>query len=207
MAHVRKKQYQAPITSYFSSGNGERLQSSRSPLSPPLDAATQASLLSVGMRVRKSVPEGYKTHKTLDMDGFPFPTPASSTAPPRTSYNPAPSRELTPFCGLHKIGGLSSQPPSSAPAIVGAGYATESFMSPTSSTIPPTKKRTFEEEIENDMDAFFDGVNQMDSAPRPRAIARPKTSLRRAASDHVRIAVDGEDFDEAPFLVMDVDAE
>ncbi|KAK5685329.1 hypothetical protein LTS10_003407 [Elasticomyces elasticus] len=193
MAHVRKKQYQAPITSYFSSGTGERLQSSRSPLSPQLDDATQASLLSVGMRVRKSVPEGYKTHKTLDMDGFPFPSPASSTAPPRTSYNPAPSRELTPFCGLHKIGGLSSQPPSSAPAFVGAGCATEkydlpglstsqstfsstqnSFMSPTSSTIPPTKKRTFEEEIENDMDAFFDGVDQMDSAPRPRAIARPR---------------------------------
>ncbi|KAF2461760.1 ribonucleotide reductase inhibitor-domain-containing protein [Lineolata rhizophorae] len=42
---------------------------------PALPAAVQSSLLNVGMRVRKSVPEGYKTHKTLGLAGAVVSTP------------------------------------------------------------------------------------------------------------------------------------
>ncbi|TKA63902.1 hypothetical protein B0A55_10943 [Friedmanniomyces simplex] len=234
--HIRKRQYQPSITSYFN-GHTEPSQTSRSPLSPPLDYATQVSLLSVGMRVRKSVPEGYKTHKTLGVDGFPFPSTApatTSSTPSRQSRNSttASSRELTPFCGLHKIGGLACPPQShghssSAPAAVGmeevgdvfdvpgltASHQTisstqGSFTSLASSNGAPSKKRTFEEEIEGDMDAFFDEVDAMDTTMAGRVIARPKASFRRAATDEKMPAVDGEDFEDedAAFLApMDVD--
>ncbi|CAK7273080.1 hypothetical protein SEPCBS57363_005472 [Sporothrix epigloea] len=91
---------------------------SSSPLLPP---SVQANLLAVGMRVRKSVPEGYKTK---GMDGpSARPTAATGTAykPSYSSCNvahPTPAlsqstsatqRELTPFCGLHKVGGLGVQ--------------------------------------------------------------------------------------------------
>jgi hypothetical protein len=68
------------------------------------------------MRIRKAVPEGYKTHKThladisnsrhdfADADaGFlQRLDDGDDAAAPR-------SRELTPFCGLHKVGGLAVQ--------------------------------------------------------------------------------------------------
>ena len=56
------------------------------------------------MRIRKSVPEGYKT--------VPNPT---STTPQSLPHSPLPlyqkAQELSPFCGLHKIGNLSSRSP------------------------------------------------------------------------------------------------
>ena len=59
------------------------------------------------MRIRKSVPEGYKT------------TPKPDSTPSQTlPYCPLPlyskPQELSPYCGLHKIGNLSSQPPAVA---------------------------------------------------------------------------------------------
>lgn len=225
--HVRKRQYQPSISSYFPA-DGTRSQPTRSPLSPPLPAETQASLLSVGMRVRKSVPEGYKTHKTIGTDGFPF--PSTAPAAPRTQQSPSyasqPTRELTPFCGLHKTGGWASQPQqgyipaSSAPAAVETDSMPSmtmsqqtmpstqgSFTSLSSSRAGESKKRTFEEEIEEDMDAFFDEVEDEKMGAGRRPIAKPKVGLRRAATDGVLVAgvADG-DFDEAAFLApMDVD--
>lgn len=70
------------------------------------------------MRVRKAIPEGYKTHDTYG--GFQLWTDdRSSVAVPHT--NPAAStaafnnamRELEPFCGINKVGGLAFQPASS----------------------------------------------------------------------------------------------
>ena len=59
--HTRKRQYQSPIHSFFqrnastNGGSGSNSPThSRSPLSPPLPADTQSSLLSVGMRVRRA---------------------------------------------------------------------------------------------------------------------------------------------------------
>lgn len=71
----------------------------------------QANLLSVGMRVRKSVPEGYKTGSYSAFTLFQDPPPvevARKMAGERRVARPR-ARELTPFCGLNKVGGLAQQ--------------------------------------------------------------------------------------------------
>ncbi|KAL1884231.1 hypothetical protein VTK73DRAFT_5367 [Phialemonium thermophilum] len=136
---------QRHITSYFKNVTGAQTFSNnpsdttdRAPLLPP---SVQANLLSVGMRVRKSVPEGYKTggpygslpfcieadgtaHSTIPSPGAPFssarmPTP---TSPPQSS-----SRELLPFCGIHRVGGLAVQPESIGGAFPSALVRTDIF--------------------------------------------------------------------------------
>src|SRR5271170_1264809 len=74
--HTAKRPYQPPITHFLApdrgsmaSATGPRLYHhhhahSQDKHAAALDADTQASLLNVGMRIRKAVPEGYKTHKT-----------------------------------------------------------------------------------------------------------------------------------------------
>lgn len=120
---------QRQITSFFerkttsSSDNSPPTDYTSGTLSPPLPGSVQANLLSVGMRVRKSVPEGYKTgHKfggfSLWADSAAPPTqsspsdgssqlPASSRLEVSATSSP---RELLPFCGINKIGGLATQP-------------------------------------------------------------------------------------------------
>lgn len=109
---------QRQITSFFSSrfaGDGSSCSEeatagcshhSRQPLLP---ANVQANLLSVGMRIRKSVPEGYKTNGPsafkLWTDNTPLPARATHNAPLRAT-----ARELLPFCGINKVGGLDTQP-------------------------------------------------------------------------------------------------
>ncbi|KAF2241161.1 hypothetical protein BU26DRAFT_182256 [Trematosphaeria pertusa] len=108
----------------------QQQQQQRDSLVPSVPGSVQADLLSVGMRVRKSVPEGYKTHKTASLPSIQTTLSAStmhkppsasaashhhddhSVKPPR---DPVPEplqhqRELLPFCGLHKIGGYAEQP-------------------------------------------------------------------------------------------------
>ena len=183
--NTRKRQYQPSINSYFQR-NGSKiaelgsLPNQISPMSPPLPAETQSSLLTVGMRVRKSVPEGYKTHKTMPTEEFPFPSTAlANAAVLRPAYTTTNSRELAPFCGLHKIGGLYSQgsldaPPSSAPPTFPTVRDSGSSMpglSMSQNTVPSTQgsimsnaapelsnKRSYEEDIEQDLDAYFDEV-------------------------------------------------
>ncbi|KAH7037618.1 ribonucleotide reductase inhibitor-domain-containing protein [Microdochium trichocladiopsis] len=99
--------------------------------SPALPASVQSNLISVGMRVRKSVPEGYKTgtysafslwddanttasssfstKKQNDFTGDY--TAASSPERNRSRANAfSTPRELMPFCGIHRVGGLDVQP-------------------------------------------------------------------------------------------------
>lgn len=116
---------QRQITSFFSTSEAlddsstsacaEASLSSR----PVLPADTQSHLLNVGMRVRKSVPEGYKTgtysafslwsdNDATKMKGVATPPPALV----RASSSATSQRELLPFCGINKVGGLSSQPES-----------------------------------------------------------------------------------------------
>jgi hypothetical protein len=61
------------------------------------------------MRIRKAVPEGYKTHKTA-LFNDPTPAKAAITSPTSFYGYSRPAGELMPFCGLHRIGGLSVQP-------------------------------------------------------------------------------------------------
>lgn len=232
--NTRKRQFQPSIDSFFQrngstsagSGSPSRLTS---PLSPPIPADTQSSLLSVGMRVRKSVPEGYKTHKTMPTPEFPFPStaPAAEAAPARPNYNTSNSRELAPFCGLHKVGGWSAQdsftaPPSSAPAAFphpndiessvpalsasqSTLQSTQSSMMSTTSSNKPANKRSYDDEVEQDMDAYFDEVEAQEQMPPigSRPIAKLKRSPRKAAmgttSVNYQSAIEG-DFEDAPFL-------
>ncbi|KAF1819877.1 uncharacterized protein K489DRAFT_373103 [Dissoconium aciculare CBS 342.82] len=220
--HTRKKQFQTPITSFFprESADDVRRTLHTPSLAPALPAATQAGLISVGMRVRKSVPEGYKTHKTIGQA-------ASSSMPPsaikiRSEPTVTGSQELMPFCGLHKIGGLGMQqmPASSAPAAVMDTYELDFEHMPDLSgsqiTLsssqesfgpveePSNRKRTYEDEVEDGMDALFEDMHapdiihhQMPGVSRP--IAKPRNLRKTAISDQPAVINPG-DFDEAPFL-------
>ena len=126
--HQAKRQYQPPITHFLAPAaqqsdrsHHHRAQYSRDK-GPTLDASTQASLLNVGMRIRKAVPEGYKTHKTAASSTEPRRPAVVSAVPYFASGGGAGiggggggggsssgPRGLVPFCGLHKIGGLRPQ--------------------------------------------------------------------------------------------------
>ncbi|KAF2430951.1 hypothetical protein EJ08DRAFT_733712 [Tothia fuscella] len=137
--HRHKRPFQPPITSFFSRGDrdvtpyGQRhipSSSSAPPLQGPvLSNAVQASLLSVGMRIRKAVPEGYKTHKTLGYnDGSTSVRGAAAVGGVLGEnvnanvsggggggygfgygFGYGRQGELMPYCGLHKVGGLGVQ--------------------------------------------------------------------------------------------------
>ncbi|KAI7365626.1 hypothetical protein KC354_g4749 [Hortaea werneckii] len=270
--HIRKRPFQPSITSYFDQRAGpssssvssttsrrstpENAWDAYSPpiLSPPVPEETQASLLSVGMRVRKSVPEGYKTHKTLG-DGMGrgeggfggrelgSKVPASS-APAKVGRRGAAGgagtaaragRELMPFCGLHKVGGLGvsssfrgaqedeedeeeedvpgltwSQETvgSSQGSLVGSGFGMGAGYAGLQTE---SKKRTYDEEMEEEMDAYFEGgageaaeMGQVGVAG--RKIAKPRGAVGKKGGN-VSGGAEG-DFEEASFLApMEVDEE
>lgn len=91
-------------------------------LAPHVPGPVQSDLIQVGMRVRKSVPEGYKTHAnkmmalpsiqtamgTSNTTTITLTPPCAGPVPPEVVHQ----RELLPFCGLHKIGGFAEQPTS-----------------------------------------------------------------------------------------------
>ncbi|KAI0400940.1 hypothetical protein F4802DRAFT_583069 [Xylaria palmicola] len=119
---------QRQITSFFTSATGtpgssppdtspiSQTPSTQQPSSTPaLPASVQANLLSVGMRIRKSVPEGYKTKGynafALWDERDTSPATAAMGEGQRSRANAFSSpRELLPFCGIHKVGGLDTQP-------------------------------------------------------------------------------------------------
>lgn len=132
---------QRQITSFFtpgpiSSSGFEQLPAVA--LRPALPADTESNLLTVGMRVRKSVPEGYKTGSsysafTLFNDNddddavaaaaakhrhHPHQPTTVATQPPRSSYSAATHRELLPFCAIHAVGGLLPAHPPPLPTII-----------------------------------------------------------------------------------------
>ncbi|KUJ13780.1 uncharacterized protein LY89DRAFT_687143 [Mollisia scopiformis] len=114
MTHQAKRPYtgsQPSITSYFSASSSPNI-SSPSPYdgrSPPLPPNVQSNLLSVGMRVRKSVPEGYKTGSSYSAFQL-FSDASAPTAVEKPKTRPrAGARELTPFCGILKVGGMAQQ--------------------------------------------------------------------------------------------------
>lgn len=128
---------QRQITSFFSasttantpsSNNGYINQISQSSSSttqrpdnsPNIPASVQANLLSVGMRVRKSVPEGYKTGSYSafalwdESDAEPITVTMGEGQRSRANAFSSP-RELLPFCGIHRVGGLGTQPDDQRP--------------------------------------------------------------------------------------------
>jgi hypothetical protein len=118
---------QRQITSFFSRDDGSFSASSNAVELgvSTIPAHVQANLLSVGMRVRKSVPEGYKTGSALDTfqlwsekshSDTLFNKYAADRRDRLAADMPVEPRELLPFCGLHKVGGMATQPESGSSA-------------------------------------------------------------------------------------------
>ncbi|KAH0145307.1 hypothetical protein KCU67_g12688, partial [Aureobasidium melanogenum] len=199
MTHVRKRQFQpsnqSSIKSFFSPVGAGSPSSSADideyarPLKPTVPDHVQSLLINVGMRVRKSVPEGYKTHKSLPVPTISYMHPASISA---NSGNELPASsapelytkpsELTPFCGLHKIGGFSSQPTSSAPSL---SYTQSTMASSVDMPQTPktnTRKRSYADDMEAELDSFFDDeAEQNDSMLDDTASAKPKYPLSHSS--------------------------
>ncbi|KAG9233498.1 ribonucleotide reductase inhibitor-domain-containing protein [Amylocarpus encephaloides] len=120
--HQAKRPYhgsQPPITTYLfaqspSSPSQYSISHDQQPIPQhQLPPAVQSNLLSVGMRVRKSVPEGYKTGTASSAFALCSDPPVAATRAESQAISPRTTRprarELTPFCGILKVGGLAQQ--------------------------------------------------------------------------------------------------
>lgn len=158
-------------------GRGTKFESS-SQLNPTLPALVQSNLLNVGMRIRKAVPEGYKTGSgcggftlfsdTKAVSKTTMSRPGQVQKRNYTGSNEAnTSKELTPFCGIMKVGGMAVQTHSSwaeedeiedvpteddIPFLSSQGstISTSSVSSMSSLTGPGMKRRFSEEDIEEE---------------------------------------------------------
>lgn len=132
------------------------------PRSPPLPPSVQSNLLSVGMRVRKSVPEGYKTGSYSAFTLFSDPTPVHEVPVQqqprirRPALRPS-ARELAPFCGIMKVGGLAQQQRS-----------WEAYEDETDSAIM---------EDEDDVPALSQGSTNSDSSVASRGVGKRRFDL------------------------------
>ncbi|KAF2816049.1 uncharacterized protein BDZ99DRAFT_127616 [Mytilinidion resinicola] len=108
-SHRSKRPYQPSITAFFArpDQSDSSIPHITTTPAPALPSSVQASLLNVGMRVRKSVPEGYKNKQRELDNGDAYSVKPVQQLPTETYSHP---RELLPFCGLHKIGGFAEQP-------------------------------------------------------------------------------------------------
>ncbi|KAJ5192115.1 hypothetical protein N7449_008257 [Penicillium cf. viridicatum] len=109
----KRRRFQPPITTFFTSAS-EPVSSDTPAVShhhhyaaetfsahPVVPAKVQSSLLSVGMRVRKSVADGYRTHMSKTAEKAPLPAPVAQT-PRAQPYHGSRSSELPPFSGAGK---------------------------------------------------------------------------------------------------------
>lgn len=215
---------QRQITSFFQARSDSPSNDNEPLRSPRLPANVESNLLSVGMRIRKSVPEGYKTVGPsafkLWTDNTPLPTgpkaaPASS-APAKTSR--LVSRELMPFCGINSVGGLASQSDVRHDAdddVPGLDEMPELIMSQESTdstnSTANVRKRFISDEVEDPVQVWMEdsaadvgltstgmGNARVMAVPKSRVHAKAVTE----AVDQENMAVDG-DFEEAGFLVYD----
>ncbi|KAK0671226.1 ribonucleotide reductase inhibitor-domain-containing protein [Cercophora samala] len=227
---------QRQITSFFSPSSGSptpattAIQPIKTPLNGPvLPGAVQTNLLNVGMRVRKSVQEGYKTGAQYSaFKLWEDNTPVATTPNPTTAVNAGGMRELLPFSGIHKVGGLGIQPANG----VDQGATTDDFemagsqesifsnSSVTSGTEATervnvnAKKRFFVgEEEEQEQEGVVLSWQDMEVSPRSfgpagfenRKWAMPKGKKNRefvAEQENAAggVTVNGNDFEEASFL-------
>ncbi|KAL4723442.1 hypothetical protein ACLX1H_009939 [Fusarium chlamydosporum] len=185
---------QRQITSFFSAKLSEEsvVSVTEKPLQPVLPSNVQANLLSVGMRVRKSVPEGYKTAGTNN-------APVNTTNITARAPSKGASRELLPFCGINRVGGLDTQPDferdDEVPDIDAIPELTMSQESAESHD--GSRKRIFDEEEDQLVE---DRVMDVQSNSRVMAIpvSRKGAGLRGFVPENRN---SGSDFEEADFLV------
>ncbi|KOS39419.1 hypothetical protein ACN38_g9760 [Penicillium nordicum] len=109
----KRRRFQPPITTFFTSAS-EPVSSDTPTVShhhhyaaetfsahPVVPAKVQSSLLSVGMRVRKSVADGYRTHMSNAEQKAPLHVPVAQTPSAQPYHGSRPS-ELPPFSGAGK---------------------------------------------------------------------------------------------------------
>ncbi|TAQ88577.1 hypothetical protein B7494_g3104 [Chlorociboria aeruginascens] len=210
--HQAKRPYngsQSQITNYFSPST-----STTPPpyprcghiAPPPLPAAVQSNLLSVGMRVRKSVPEGYKTGSysafTLFADSS-APSSFSSTSntdmPQERKIGRSRARELTPFCGILKVGGMGVQDlPEEEDDVPSLSQgSTDSEVSVQSLG----NKRRFEEEAEDGDGRSVFRLGNGWSEDRVFAVPRRKKEKVGVVMGQENMnIIEGNDFEDAEFL-------
>ncbi|KAH6981042.1 ribonucleotide reductase inhibitor [Ilyonectria sp. MPI-CAGE-AT-0026] len=207
---------QRQITSFFNkSTSGAPTTNAEAVRTPELPSSVQANLLSVGMRVRKSVPEGYKTVGPsafkLWTDNAPLPTPSTARAPIKAS-----SRELLPFCGINRVGGLDTQPEfesdlfdvpelDAIPELTMSQESTESV----DSSPETSRKRIFDDEEDVDLRREA-SPGTLTPGGNARAMAVPRSRAKKPVPfkgfDQENMAVD-EDFEDADFLVYSAERE
>jgi hypothetical protein len=176
---TKRRRFQASITNFFDSHSADDAStaghasnsSSSSSIFPALPPSTQSSLLTVGCRIRKSIPEGYKTHATASGGFTPRPFMTSRLSPATLAAITAPAKysELTPYAvsaqsSIHDIGGLPATQPLATATFCGISLhhmpSTSSLAhsSPSSSQSPNKNKRAFDDSSDgedDDVDADF----------------------------------------------------
>ncbi|CAG7554881.1 unnamed protein product [Fusarium equiseti] len=200
---------QRQITSFFNASGRTTAESPvatiEKSMQPALPSNVQANLLSVGMRVRKSVPEGYKTVGTsafkLWTDNAPVKTINNTTRAPAKGA----SRELLPFCGINRVGGLDTQPDfereDEVPDIDAIPELTTSQESNDSAeSYDGSRKRIFDEEEDELVESRAMDIqsNRVMAIP----VSRKGAGLRGFVPENRN---SGTDFDEADFLVPEMD--
>ncbi|KAL4970421.1 uncharacterized protein BDV14DRAFT_163233 [Aspergillus stella-maris] len=117
----KRRRFQPPITTFFTASSDPNAPSTPLHLShnhyaaitnsptPVVPAKVQASLLSVGMRVRKSIADGYKTNHAKEEKQIIVEN-NSNALKERISITPTNRSELAPFCGMSKSSEYSSAP-------------------------------------------------------------------------------------------------
>ncbi|KAF3066085.1 hypothetical protein CFAM422_009318 [Trichoderma lentiforme] len=205
---------QRQITSFFtgSPNNTSHPAAPQPTLRPELPANVQANLLSVGMRVRKSVPEGYKTIDLVKTSSAPNGIATKDLRRSAVVAKQVPN-ELLPFCGINKVGGLDTQPESqffdedvpaldNIPELSMSQESMDSVVDGESS-----RKRTYYDESPWDIQASEVQYNQHHwNDDRPIAVphSRVKKAFAPRGFEEESMAVDGnedEDFPDADFLV------
>jgi len=199
-------------------------QSSNPLQGPDLSASIQTSLLNVGMRIRKSVPEGYKTKPKA-------PTSSNSYAPFHVdgslhrSYSPA---GLLPYCGILKTGNLEQGPTPLQDDVPRLDFSNDDDAFPSSqesilSDVPPgdrfaslpllvnSNKRPHDEQEElnpthpDPLRSHPFGNANATHVMALRPMLQPKTRKAQPVSETIRKGQGGEgmdldDFEEAGFL-------
>lgn len=176
------------------------------------------------MRIRKSVPEGYKTGTAYS--GFKLwdereENGASSRTRAKAITGTVAQRELMPFCGIHSVGGLSSQPvfdEEEDRASAGFTSSQESVESILEEEVANVKKRGYADDDDEEVPLkIWNGARDWvdgDVSPRTvlgnaRAMAVPRRRTGRKSAGgsgpgledpgQENMAID-DDFGEAAFL-------
>ncbi|KAB8257261.1 ribonucleotide reductase inhibitor-domain-containing protein [Aspergillus pseudonomiae] len=232
----KRRRFQPPITSFFpATTETDHAGSSSAPHlsythystttsspTPAVDAKIQASLLSVGMRVRKSVAEGYKTRIPYSKDKPTLYTKETPIVGGPTAYP-----ELAPFCGMMNSAESATQPMSHTSSLSynkmdqlitddGDAFSLPSSSQESIESVQTTaQKRSYdcaEDDLEDTFDEmpthaetnwqnFLDMGTGMDPVP-GRTILTPSLGQQRRqfVAMKTQTIIDVDDFEEPTFL-------